>query len=268
MCNLHHNEVSKEERMWKTFGMLKMITLRLSLNLPFVPHSVAFWDRIWVLNIHHVCTVPGVRAGAQHSTGPDNRWALLFTLYPTCSIMTQRKRMTEGRGEEGGWRELRNKCKSRTLGVNLWPQWKCTQSLQLCHWTGSHGGRLNLAIPCVPVTGACRGKINQHKVAASPSPLTGLDKDLIRSCGGKARTPLPAVQRMVQKLSNHKDSHLHLCFTWSWQLALMFYSPPVTSLWGWSCHALAKKREPTVALKAGVIIYSCVCMQMLSWDEK
>ncbi len=83
-------------------------------------------------------------AEAQHSTGPDNRWALLFTLYPICSIMTQRKGVTEGREEE--WGELRKKCKSRTV-VNLWPPLKCTLSSQPCCWTGSCGGAAKFSRP-------------------------------------------------------------------------------------------------------------------------
>lgn len=44
--------------------------------------------RLW--NIYDPLTVHSVRTEAQHS--PDNRWALLSTLYPICSIMIQRER--------------------------------------------------------------------------------------------------------------------------------------------------------------------------------
>lgn len=78
-------------------------------------------NRILSLNLRFktsfFLTVHNVMAEAQHSTGPDNRWALLFTLYPICSIMTQRKGVTEGGEEE--WGELCEKCKSRTVGCEF-----------------------------------------------------------------------------------------------------------------------------------------------------
>lgn len=86
----------------------------------------------------------------KHSTGPDNRWALLFTLYPTYSIMTQRK----GSDWSKEWKELLEKCKSGTVGcefMTVLEAYSVIPSLAaelvlVEEW-------LNLAVPCDPVTG-------------------------------------------------------------------------------------------------------------------
>lgn len=104
-----------------------------------------------------------------HSAGPDKRWALHITLHPIYSIMTQRKRVTEGREEE--WRELRKKCKSRTVGCEFMANVEA-YSVSLAAELVLVVERLNLAIPCVPVAGGWGGERNHHEVAASPTPFS------------------------------------------------------------------------------------------------
>lgn len=135
-------------------------------------------------NIHYFLPVHSVRSETRHSTGPDNRWALLFTLYPICSIMTQRKGVTEARNEENWERNVN----PEQLGVNLWPRLKRTLSSQPCCWTGSRGGAAKFSRPLRSNDWWMMGE--KETITRSqrllPFSFSSRAKDPIRCCDGRA----------------------------------------------------------------------------------